>query len=141
MRVRLGPVAHFSLAVRDPKASAAWWTSNFDLDEKLRSDHRILLGNPSIVISLFEGNPDPDALGHLAFRASDLTGLELARDSLRANGVDLEDPATKSAPLLKVRRVWACGFTTPTTTGGSSTCKFRWTSALRWYPRLQRDRI
>jgi hypothetical protein len=48
---------------------------------------------------LVQGTPDPRALGHLAFQTSNLQTLESARDSLRANGVDLEDPGTEIGPV------------------------------------------
>ena len=32
MRIKLGHVGHFSVAVKDPSASAARWRKNFDLD-------------------------------------------------------------------------------------------------------------
>ncbi len=103
-RVRLGAVAHFSLAVKDPDASAAWWTSNFDLDEWFRSERRIALGNESILIALFKGTPDPAVLGHLAFFTADLGELEAARDLLRANGVALEDPGSEIGPVAEGSR-------------------------------------
>jgi catechol 2,3-dioxygenase-like lactoylglutathione lyase family enzyme len=99
MHVPLGAVTHFSLAVRDPVASAAWWTSNFDLEVDFRSDTRVGIGNDSIFIVLFKGTPDPGALGHLAFKMLDLNALESARDVLRGNGVNLEDPGDEIGPV------------------------------------------
>ena len=98
MQVPLGPVAHFSLAVRDPNVSAAWWTTNFDLEEYTRSASRVLLGNDSVLIALFEGTPNP-AGSHLAFKTSSIAALESARDILRANGVALEDPGSEIGPV------------------------------------------
>lgn len=99
MRVPLGPVAHFSLAVRDADASAKWWTSNFDLTEYFRRGDRVLVGNDSILVSLFPGTPDTGVLGHLAFSVTDLGALESARDALRANGVVMEDPGDEIGPV------------------------------------------
>jgi catechol 2,3-dioxygenase-like lactoylglutathione lyase family enzyme len=99
MRVQLGPVAHFSLAVSDLNASASWWTANFDLEEYARRASRIILGNAAIVLALFEGKPDPIAFGHLAFSVADIATLESARDILRANGVELEDPGDEIGPV------------------------------------------
>jgi hypothetical protein len=99
MRVQLGPVAHFSLAVSDPNVSASWWMANFDLDEYARRSSRVVLGNESVLIALFAGTPDPAAYGHLAFHATDVAALESARDILRANGVDLEDPGDEIGPV------------------------------------------
>ena len=99
MRVPLGPVSHFNIAVEDPGASAAWWLSNFDLEEWGRSDSGILLGNDAIMIGFVKGSPVPGVLDHLGFRASDIGALEAARDALRANGVDLEDPGDEIGPV------------------------------------------
>lgn len=99
MRVQLGTVSHFSLGVNDPVASAAWWMSNFDLDEWHRSDNGILLGNDAIMIGLFKGSRVSGVLGHFAFRTSDVDALVVARDVLRANGVDLEDPGDEIGPV------------------------------------------
>ena len=88
MRVPLGTVSHFNIAVDDPDASAAWWLSNFDLDEWGRSDRGILLGNDAIMIGLFKGSRVSGVLSHLAFRTSDVGALKVARDVLRANGPD-----------------------------------------------------
>jgi catechol 2,3-dioxygenase-like lactoylglutathione lyase family enzyme len=99
MRVQLGNVSHFSNGVDDPAASAAWWTTNFDLKEWSRSDRGILVGNDAIMIGLFKGRRVPGVLSHLAFRTSDIGALEVARDVLRANGVDLEDPGNEIGPV------------------------------------------
>jgi catechol 2,3-dioxygenase-like lactoylglutathione lyase family enzyme len=99
MRVQLGTVSHFNIAVNDPDASAAWWLSNFDLDEWGRSDSGILLGNDAIMIGLVKGSPASGVLHHLGFRTSDIEALEVARDALRANGVDLEDPGNEIGPV------------------------------------------
>ena len=99
MRVQLGTVSHFNIAVDDPDASAAWWLSNFDLDEWGRSNSGILLGNDAIMIGLVKGSPVSGVLHHLGFRTSDIRALEVARDALRANGVDLEDPGNEIGPV------------------------------------------
>jgi catechol 2,3-dioxygenase-like lactoylglutathione lyase family enzyme len=101
MRVHLGVVSHFSLAVNDPAASALWWTSNFDLDKWVASAARIVLGNDAIVVSLFKGTPDPAAVGHVAFHTADLDALEAALQALRANGVQLEDPGDEIGPVAE----------------------------------------
>ena len=38
-------------------------------------------------------------LDHLGFRTSDIGALVVARDALRANGVDLEDPGNEIGPV------------------------------------------
>jgi catechol 2,3-dioxygenase-like lactoylglutathione lyase family enzyme len=98
-RVHLGAVSHFALAVNDPSASAAWWTKNFDLDERFRTGSRVAIGNDSILIGLFKGTPDPAALAHLAFTTANLDELAIARDALNAGGVDLEDPGNEIGPV------------------------------------------
>jgi catechol-2,3-dioxygenase len=90
--VPLGPVSHFSLAVSDPRNSARWWTTNFDLEEWSSSDDKVALRNDSVAFTMVRGRPDPMVLTHLAFRAPDMTALAVARDRLRSNGVSLEDP-------------------------------------------------
>src|ERR1022692_4473918 len=101
MRVHLGAVSHFSLAVRDPQTSARWWAANFDLDEFLRSDDWVGLTNDAISIILFRGAPDPQALTHLAFHVSDLSTLQSARDMLRAKGANLVDPGDENGPVAQ----------------------------------------
>jgi catechol 2,3-dioxygenase-like lactoylglutathione lyase family enzyme len=102
MPIALGPVAHFSLAVSDPNASAAWWLSLFDLEEYRRSEQRVVLGNDSVLIALVKGKPDPTVLTHLAFRVNDMASLTAARDALRENGVALEDPGDEIGPVAAV---------------------------------------
>jgi catechol 2,3-dioxygenase-like lactoylglutathione lyase family enzyme len=99
MAISLGQVAHFSLAVTDPTASAAWWLSLFDLEEWARSASRVVVGNDAIAVSLIEGTPGPSALRHMAFRTTDMASLEAARDFLRENGVALEDPGAEIGPI------------------------------------------
>ena len=101
MAIALGQVAHFSLAVTDPKASAEWWLSLFDLEEWARSASRVVLGNDTIAISLIKGTPDPAALTHMAFRTRDLASLKSARDFLRDKGVALEDPGDEIGPVAE----------------------------------------
>jgi catechol 2,3-dioxygenase-like lactoylglutathione lyase family enzyme len=101
MAVALGQVAHFSLAVTEPTASAEWWLSLFDLEEWARSASRVVLGNDAIAMSLIKGAPDPSALTHLAFRTRDMASLKSARDFLRDKGVALEDPGNEIGPVAE----------------------------------------
>jgi catechol 2,3-dioxygenase-like lactoylglutathione lyase family enzyme len=98
MKIRLGAVAHFSLAVRDPEAAAQWWTSLFDLEELRRSPTRVVVGNDAILLAFFQGTPVPDDKVHLAFRVENLAALESARDRMRALDVNLEDPGDEIGP-------------------------------------------
>jgi catechol 2,3-dioxygenase-like lactoylglutathione lyase family enzyme len=101
MAIALGQVAHFSLAVSDPAASAEWWLSLFDLEEWSRSSNRVVVGNDAIVMSLVKGEPDPSALLHLAFRTTDMDSLTSARDAMRDKGVMLEDPGNEIGPVAE----------------------------------------
>lgn len=98
MRIKLGVVGHFSIAVEDPDDSAAWWRKNFDLEEIFRFDDGVGLSNDAITIVLFEGDPDPEAIGHMSFHLASMAELNAALELLRANGVDLEDPGHEIGP-------------------------------------------
>jgi catechol 2,3-dioxygenase-like lactoylglutathione lyase family enzyme len=98
MRVQLGVVGHFSLAVSDPDASARWWSTNFDLDEIFRFDGGVAISNDAITIALFEGTPDPEVLEHMSFHVANMKALRDALEVLRNNGVELEDPDDEIGP-------------------------------------------
>jgi catechol 2,3-dioxygenase-like lactoylglutathione lyase family enzyme len=98
-QVKLGPVAHFRLAVRNPEASATWWTGHFDLVERFRTDDRIAIGNDAILIALSSGEPDPAVVEHMAFLVNDIGALQAARDALKTSGVELEDPGDEIGPV------------------------------------------
>jgi len=70
VKVQLGAVWHFSLAVRDPEKSAQFWTKNFDLHEMFRSDEAIALTNDAIIIGFFKGTPHPDTIDHMSFTST-----------------------------------------------------------------------
>ena len=59
MRVKLGHVGHFGLAVHNPEASAAWWQAHFDLNEIFRFEDGIGLSNDNVTIVLTKGEPHP----------------------------------------------------------------------------------
>lgn len=98
MRTRLGQVGHFGLAVRDPERSASWWTKHFDLDEIFRFEDGIGLSNEAVTIVFFRGEPHPQTIEHVSFHVSGMDALRNALDSLRAAGVDLEDPGDEIGP-------------------------------------------
>ena len=98
MRVKLGPVGHFVLAVKDPDVSARWWTANFDLDEIFRFDDGVAVSNDVITIALSKGKADPSVLEHMSFHVNDMKTLSAALEALRANGVALEDPGKDIGP-------------------------------------------
>ena len=98
MKIKLGAVWHFSLAVRDPEKSAQFWTTNFDLEEMFRSDEAIGLTNEAIIIGLFKGTPHPDTIDHLSFQVDTMRSLRDALATLKKNGVKLEDPGDEIGP-------------------------------------------
>lgn len=98
MRVRLGPVGHFGIAVADPQTSAGFWTRTFDLDELFRYEHGVAVGNAAVTIVLRRGQPRPETLGHLSFHVRDMPALREAVRALREGGVELEDPGHEIGP-------------------------------------------
>jgi catechol 2,3-dioxygenase-like lactoylglutathione lyase family enzyme len=97
-RVALGVVGHFSLAVKDPDASASWWTKYFDLDEIFRFDDGVAISNDAITFALFKGKPRADVLEHLSFHVKDMQSLRAALKLLKEDGVELEDPGAEIGP-------------------------------------------
>ncbi|MGB8266208.1 MAG: VOC family protein [Candidatus Velthaea sp.] len=98
MKIALGPVGHFGLSVRDPEASAAWWSRSFDLVEIFRFDEGVAVSNAAITIAFHRGVPHPGTLGHLSFHLADMKALHAALGVLKKNGVTLEDPGDEIGP-------------------------------------------
>jgi catechol 2,3-dioxygenase-like lactoylglutathione lyase family enzyme len=98
MKVKLGAVGHFGLAVRDPENSAAFWAKNFDLEEMFRFEDGIGLTNDAITIVLFKGVPHPGAFEHMSFHVKNMHALREALETLKKNGVKLEDPGDEIGP-------------------------------------------
>jgi catechol 2,3-dioxygenase-like lactoylglutathione lyase family enzyme len=98
MKIHLGTIWHFSIAVKDPEQHAQLWTSNFELQEMFRSDEAIALTNGSLIVAFFKGTPRPDAIDHLAFRLANMPALRDALETLKKNGVELEDPGDEIGP-------------------------------------------
>lgn len=98
MKVALGAVGHFGLAVRDPEKSAQFWTSNFDLVEMFRFEDGIGLTNDEVTIVLYKGEPHPETLQHISFHVANMGALREALQSLKQNGVALEDPGEEIGP-------------------------------------------
>jgi catechol 2,3-dioxygenase-like lactoylglutathione lyase family enzyme len=98
MKVQLGAVWHFSLAVTDPEKSAQFWIKNFDLKEMGRSDEAIGLTNDAIIFGLFKGTPHPDTIDHISFFLDGMGALREALETLKKNGVELEDPGDEIGP-------------------------------------------
>ncbi|HTV93272.1 MAG TPA: VOC family protein [Verrucomicrobiae bacterium] len=98
MKVRLGAVWHFSLAVADPEKSAQFWTKNFELREMFRSDEAIAVTDGAIIIGFFKGTPHPDSIGHIALQLDSMRALREALETLKKNGAELEDPGDEIGP-------------------------------------------
>lgn len=113
MTVKLGVVGHFGLAVRDPEASAAFWTRNFDLHEIFRSEGAIGLTNDAITIVLHPGEPHPETFGHMSFHLESLPMLQAALGELERNGVTVEDPGDEIGPEAPGSPHWGLWFHDP----------------------------
>jgi catechol 2,3-dioxygenase-like lactoylglutathione lyase family enzyme len=99
VNVQLGAVWHFSLAVSDPEKSAQFWIENFALTEMFRSGESIGLTNDTIIIGLFKGTPHPETIDHIAFHLESMRALREALETLKHNGVALEDPGDEIGPV------------------------------------------
>lgn len=98
MKVQLTTVWHFSFAVSDPAKSARFWIENFDLKEMFRSDEVVALTNDSLIIGFFKGTPHPETIDHLSFNLESMSALREALQTLKNNGVNLEDPGNEIGP-------------------------------------------
>jgi catechol 2,3-dioxygenase-like lactoylglutathione lyase family enzyme len=98
MRVKLGHVGHFGLAVRDPDATAQWWAHSFDLKEIFRFDEGVGVSNDAVTIVFSKGVPHPNTIGHMSFHVDDMDALRAALQTLREHGVKLEDPGDEIGP-------------------------------------------
>lgn len=98
MKVKLGTVGHFGLAVRDPQSSALWWRKHFDLHEVFSNDDAVGLSNAAVTMVLHRGVPHPGTIGHMSFHVDDMEALRAALETLREGSVDLEDPGDEIGP-------------------------------------------
>lgn len=98
MKVKLGVVGHFGLAVRDPEKSAQFWTKHFDLEEMFRFEGGIGVSNDAITIALFKGTPYPETIEHISFHVENMRALREALETLKKNGVEVEDPDDEIGP-------------------------------------------
>ena len=98
MKIQLGPVGHFGLAVRDLHASARWWQSLFDLNVMFQDDAYIGLTNDDVSIVLFPGKPHPGTIEHMSFRVAHMDALRTALHILKQHGVEVEDPGDEIGP-------------------------------------------
>jgi catechol 2,3-dioxygenase-like lactoylglutathione lyase family enzyme len=98
MKIALGVVGHFGLAVRDPEATATWWKSLFNLREIFSADDYVGVSNDNVTIVFHTGTPHPGVLGHMSFHVADMRHLRAALKTMRERGVDLEDPGDEIGP-------------------------------------------
>jgi catechol 2,3-dioxygenase-like lactoylglutathione lyase family enzyme len=98
MKVKLGVVGHFGLAVSDPDSAAEFWTKNFDLEEIFRFQDGVAVSNDFITMALYKGDPAPEALDHMSFHLNSMHELCAALEQLKKNGVDIEDPGEEIGP-------------------------------------------
>lgn len=98
MKIALGTVGHFSLAVPDPRESARWWRRLFDLEPLFEGEDYVGLSNENITIVFFKGVPHPEVIDHLSFHLPDLEALRKALAWLNKHAVDVEDPGDEIGP-------------------------------------------
>lgn len=98
MKIQLGAVWHFSLAVRDPEQTAQFWIENFDLHEMFRSDDAVALTNGATIVGFFKGTPHPDTIDHVSLHLDTMHALREALETLKKNRVNLEDPGDEIGP-------------------------------------------
>jgi catechol 2,3-dioxygenase-like lactoylglutathione lyase family enzyme len=98
VKIELGTVGHFGLAVRDPRKSARWWRSLFDLEVRFEGDGYIGLTNDEITIGFVKGVPRPKTIGHMSFHLKSMKELRDALSLLKKHRVDVEDPGDEIGP-------------------------------------------
>jgi catechol 2,3-dioxygenase-like lactoylglutathione lyase family enzyme len=98
MKIHLGTVGHFGLAVRDLHASATWWRRLFDLTTMFEGSDYVGLTNDDITIVLFIGEPRPETIEHMSFHVPSMAALEDALAWLKQHGVEVEDPGKEIGP-------------------------------------------
>lgn len=98
MKIHLGAVGHFGIAVKDVGRSEAFWKQNFDLEEIFRFEDGVGLSNDDITVVLFKGRPNTETLDHLSFHLKSMRELHAALGELKCNGVEVEDPGDEIGP-------------------------------------------
>lgn len=109
MKIHLGTVGHFGLAVRDLHASASWWKRLFALETMFEGSDYVGLTNDNITMVLFIGAPHPETIEHISFHLPNMAALESALAWLKQHGVEVEDPGNEigpEAPGSKNMGVW-----------------------------------
>jgi len=98
MKIHLGTVGHFGLAVRDLRKSARWWRALFDLTTIFEGDDYVGLSNENVTIVLFKGTPRPQTIEHMSFHVPTMKALREALEWLKQHRVELEDPGDEIGP-------------------------------------------
>ena len=98
MKIELGTVGHFGLAVRDPHESARWWRKLFDLKTIFEGDGYIGITNENVTMVLMKGVPHPATIGHISFHLPNEKALREALAWLKKHDVALEDPGDEIGP-------------------------------------------
>jgi catechol 2,3-dioxygenase-like lactoylglutathione lyase family enzyme len=98
MKIKLGTVGHFGLAVRDPHESVKWWQTLFDLEKIFEGDDYIGLTNDHVTIVLQKGTPHPKTIDHVSFHLPSMHALRDALDVLKKHNADVEDPGDEIGP-------------------------------------------
>ena len=109
MKIHLGTVGHFSLAVRDLHASRTWWQQLFDLKKIFEGDEYVGLTNDNVTIVLMNGTPHPETIDHMSFHLPSMKALREALAWLKKHDVDVEDPGDEigpEAPGSKNMGIW-----------------------------------
>jgi catechol 2,3-dioxygenase-like lactoylglutathione lyase family enzyme len=101
MKIALGTVGHFGLAVRDPKKSAQWWQSIFDVHRMFEGDDYVGITSADVTIVLMKGKPNPETIDHVSFHLPDMDALRAALAILKEHGVEVEDPGNEIGPEAK----------------------------------------
>jgi catechol 2,3-dioxygenase-like lactoylglutathione lyase family enzyme len=98
MKIHLGTVGHFGLAVRDVEASRKWWQRLFDLKKMFEGKDYVGLTNENITIVLMKGKPCPETIEHMSFHLPSMKALREALEWLKHHEVDVEDPGDEIGP-------------------------------------------
>jgi catechol 2,3-dioxygenase-like lactoylglutathione lyase family enzyme len=98
MKIALGTVGHFGLAVGDPRNSARWWKSLFDLETMFEDEEYVGLTNKNVTIVLFKGVPHPETIQHVSYHLPSMQALRSALDFLKKHDVEIEDPGDEIGP-------------------------------------------
>ncbi len=101
MKIALGTVGHFGLAVSDPKKSAQWWQSVFNVRKMFEGDDYVGITSDDVTIVLMKGTPGPETIDHVSFHLPDMDALRAALAALKERGVEVEDPGDEIGPEAK----------------------------------------